>query len=185
MQAAAAGRNGNSSREKSGSPPVSPSFPSHERICGRAILHAAIFCGKELYATPLLVVLLVVETSDILFAVDSIPAVLAITLERLYCLYLERVRHSRPALDVLCAGGHDGPVSLPSLRTVGGADFHRAQNAGVALRLHSHRMGLAIVLFVLGASILASLQLYPQKKLAEIRKRNWPGNPYAMMNVHD
>src|ERR1700724_2212771 len=34
----------------------------------------------KLYATPLFVVLLVVETSDILFAVDSIPAVLAITL---------------------------------------------------------------------------------------------------------
>lgn len=33
-----------------------------------------------LYATPLVVVLLVVETTDILFAVDSIPAVLAITL---------------------------------------------------------------------------------------------------------
>jgi len=33
-----------------------------------------------LYATPLLVVLLMVETTDILFAVDSIPAVLAITL---------------------------------------------------------------------------------------------------------
>jgi tellurite resistance protein TerC len=33
-----------------------------------------------LYATPLLVVLLVVETTDLLFAVDSIPAVLAITL---------------------------------------------------------------------------------------------------------
>jgi tellurite resistance protein TerC len=32
------------------------------------------------YATPLLVVLLVIETTDILFAVDSIPAVLAITL---------------------------------------------------------------------------------------------------------
>jgi len=32
------------------------------------------------YATPLVVVLLVVETTDILFAVDSIPAVLAITL---------------------------------------------------------------------------------------------------------
>jgi tellurite resistance protein TerC len=31
-------------------------------------------------ATPLLVVLLVIETSDVLFAVDSIPAVLAITL---------------------------------------------------------------------------------------------------------
>jgi tellurite resistance protein TerC len=34
-----------------------------------------------LYATPLFVVLLVVETTDILFAVDSIPAILAITLD--------------------------------------------------------------------------------------------------------
>jgi tellurite resistance protein TerC len=34
----------------------------------------------SLYATPLLVVVLVIETSDVLFAVDSIPAVLAITL---------------------------------------------------------------------------------------------------------
>jgi tellurite resistance protein TerC len=33
-----------------------------------------------LYATPLFVVLLVVETTDIIFAVDSIPAILAITL---------------------------------------------------------------------------------------------------------
>lgn len=35
----------------------------------------------RLYATPLLVVLLVIETTDLLFAVDSIPAVLAITLK--------------------------------------------------------------------------------------------------------
>jgi len=33
-----------------------------------------------LYATPLLIVLAVIETTDVLFAVDSIPAVLAITL---------------------------------------------------------------------------------------------------------
>jgi TerC family integral membrane protein len=33
-----------------------------------------------LYATPLLVVLLVIETTDLMFAVDSIPAILAITL---------------------------------------------------------------------------------------------------------
>src|SRR2546429_3846516 len=32
-----------------------------------------------LYATPLFIVLLVVETTDVLFAVDSIPAILAIT----------------------------------------------------------------------------------------------------------
>lgn len=36
--------------------------------------------NARLYATPLLVVLLVIETTDVLFAVDSIPAVLAITL---------------------------------------------------------------------------------------------------------
>lgn len=36
--------------------------------------------GITLYATPLLLVLLMIETTDILFAVDSIPAVLAITL---------------------------------------------------------------------------------------------------------
>jgi tellurite resistance protein TerC len=35
---------------------------------------------ERLYATPLLVVLLMVETTDVLFAMDSIPAVLAITL---------------------------------------------------------------------------------------------------------
>jgi tellurite resistance protein TerC len=36
--------------------------------------------NSRLYATPLFVVLLVIETTDILFAVDSIPAILAITL---------------------------------------------------------------------------------------------------------
>jgi tellurite resistance protein TerC len=35
---------------------------------------------ERVYATPLLVVLLMVETTDVLFAVDSIPAILAITL---------------------------------------------------------------------------------------------------------
>jgi tellurite resistance protein TerC len=36
--------------------------------------------NSRLYATPLLVVLVVIETTDVLFAVDSIPAVFAITL---------------------------------------------------------------------------------------------------------
>ena len=36
--------------------------------------------GSRLYATPLLVVLLLIETTDLLFATDSIPAVLAISL---------------------------------------------------------------------------------------------------------
>ena len=36
--------------------------------------------GEQLCATPLLLVLIVIETTDVIFAVDSIPAVLAITL---------------------------------------------------------------------------------------------------------
>ncbi len=36
--------------------------------------------AERLYATPLLLVLIVVETTDVIFAVDSIPAVLSITL---------------------------------------------------------------------------------------------------------
>ncbi|HKA15109.1 MAG TPA: TerC/Alx family metal homeostasis membrane protein [Myxococcota bacterium] len=36
-------------------------------------------CNGKLVATPLFLVLLVVETSDLLFAVDSIPAVIAVT----------------------------------------------------------------------------------------------------------
>jgi tellurite resistance protein TerC len=43
--------------------------------------HGMFFVRRErLYATQLLLVLLVIETTDLIFAVDSIPAVLAITL---------------------------------------------------------------------------------------------------------
>jgi len=41
--------------------------------------HKFFVRSAGLYATPLFVVLLVVETTDLLFAVDSIPAILAIT----------------------------------------------------------------------------------------------------------
>jgi tellurite resistance protein TerC len=37
--------------------------------------------GGQLLATPLFIVVLVVETTDVIFAVDSIPAILAITLD--------------------------------------------------------------------------------------------------------
>jgi tellurite resistance protein TerC len=37
--------------------------------------------GAKLWATPLFLVLVVVETTDVIFAVDSIPAIFAITLD--------------------------------------------------------------------------------------------------------
>ncbi len=114
--------------------------------------------GKSgLYATPLLVVLLVVETSDILFAVDSIPAVLAITLNA-FIVYTSNV------------------FAILGLRSMyfalaGMMDLFHYLHYGLSLvlifvglkMLASHYVtiptewALAIVLFVLGASILASL----------------------------
>ena len=38
--------------------------------------------NRKLYATPLFLVLLVIESSDLIFAVDSIPAILAISHDR-------------------------------------------------------------------------------------------------------
>jgi tellurite resistance protein TerC len=51
-------------------------FPMTERYEGS---HFFIIRDGRKFATPLLAVLIVVETTDLLFAVDSIPAVLAIT----------------------------------------------------------------------------------------------------------
>jgi len=51
-------------------------FPvTKDYVAGKFFVRSA-----GLYATPLFIVLLVIETTDVLFAVDSIPAVLAITL---------------------------------------------------------------------------------------------------------
>jgi tellurite resistance protein TerC len=55
-------------------------IPVTEGYQGGKFFVRAAGANARLQATPLLVVLLVIETTDVLFAVDSIPAVLAITL---------------------------------------------------------------------------------------------------------
>jgi tellurite resistance protein TerC len=51
-------------------------FPVTETLHGDSLF---IKQNKRLFATPLFLVLLVVESSDLIFAVDSIPAILAIS----------------------------------------------------------------------------------------------------------
>lgn len=121
---------------------------------------------NRLYATPLFVVLLVVETSDLLFAVDSIPAVLAITLNT-FIVYTSNV------------------FAILGLRSMyfalaGVMDLFHYLHYGLSVvliliglkMLGSHYVqiptgwALATVLVVLGTSIVASL-LNPQKKLPE------------------
>lgn len=117
-----------------------------------------------IFATPLFVVLLVVETSDILFAVDSIPAVLAITLNA-FIVYTSNV------------------FAILGLRSMyfalaGMMDLFHYLHYGLSAvlifiglkMLGSHYVNmptgwaLVIVLGVLGTSVVASL-LNPQKKV--------------------
>ncbi len=87
--------------------------------------------GHGLYATPLLVALLLVETTDILFAVDSIPAVLAITLNA-FIVYTANV------------------FAILGLRSMYFA------LAGMMDRLHYLHYGLSVVLMFIGLKMLGS-----------------------------
>ena len=91
--------------------------------------------SQVLRATPLLVVLLVVETTDVLFAVDSIPAVLAITLNS-FIVYTSNV------------------FAILGLRSMYFA------LAGMMEIFHYLHYGLSIVLISVGAKMLLS-HYYP------------------------
>jgi len=84
-----------------------------------------------LYATPLLIVLIVVETTDLLFATDSIPAVLAITLKP-FIVYTSNV------------------FAILGLRAM----FFVL--AGMMEAFHYLHYGLSIVLVFVGAKMLAA-----------------------------
>jgi tellurite resistance protein TerC len=87
--------------------------------------------NKALYATPLLIVLLVVETSDIFIAVDSVPAVLAIT-RNAFIVYTSNV------------------LAILGLRSMYFA------LAGMMDRFHYLHYGLSVVLIFIGVKMIAS-----------------------------
>ncbi len=84
-----------------------------------------------LYATPLLVVLVVIETTDVVFAVDSIPAILAITLNA-FVVYTSNV------------------FAILGLRSMYFA------LAGMMDLFHYLHYGLALVLMFIGGKMLVS-----------------------------
>jgi len=142
-------------------------FPvTKEYVGGQFFTRRFLEKRNGLYATPLLVVLVVVETSDIFFAVDSIPAVLAITLNA-FIVYTSNV------------------FAILGLRSMyfalaGMMDLFHYLHYGLSVvlifigikMLGSHYVNiptgwaLSVVLFVLGASILASL-VNPPKDVKE------------------
>ncbi|HEY1464951.1 MAG TPA: TerC family protein [Terriglobales bacterium] len=99
----------------------------------------------QLCATPLLVVLLVIETTDVIFAVDSIPAILAITLKA-FVVYTSNV------------------FAILGLRSMYFA------LAGMMKMFHYLHYGLAVVLMFVGGKMLVShyFQLPTQWALAGV-----------------
>jgi tellurite resistance protein TerC len=137
---------------------------------------ARFFCRREgrLLATPLMAVLIAVETTDIVFALDSIPAVLAITrdpfivfssnicailgLRSFYFLFValvDRLRFLRYGLAiVLCFVGLKMAASRLVEIPVGAS--------------------LAIVAFLLAASVVASLAIPPKEQPTKVPTRREP-----------
>ena len=87
--------------------------------------------GGLWFATPLMLVLVVVETTDVLFAVDSIPAVLAVTREP-FIVYTSNV------------------FAILGLRSL----FFAL--SGMLDRFHLLHYGLSVILILIGLKMLAS-----------------------------
>ena len=116
-----------------------------------------------LYATPLFVVLLVVETTDVLFAVDSIPAVLAITLN-VFIVYTSNVfailglRSMYFALAGMMEIFHFLHYGLSMVLIFVGAKMLLSHYYPIPTTV-----ALSVVVTVLGVSVAASL-LFPAKR---------------------
>ena len=116
-----------------------------------------------LYATPLFVVLLVVETTDVLFAVDSIPAVLAITLN-VFIVYTSNVfailglRSMYFALAGMMEIFHFLHYGLSMVLIFVGAKMLLSHYYPIPTTV-----ALSVVVTVLGISVAASL-LFPAKR---------------------
>ena len=113
--------------------------------------------GRRL-ATPLLLVLLVIEWSDLVFAIDSIPAIFAITRDPLivYSSNVFAILGLR-AMFFLLASAIDRFVYLkPAVATI--LVFVGLKMVGSAWIEVSTSLSLAIVLGLLGLGVLASLR---------------------------
>lgn len=120
---------------------VDPSRNVVLRLCRRFLPVTESYEGKKfftrrdarLFATPLFVVLVVVETTDILFATDSIPAILAISRD-IFIVYTSNV------------------FAILGLRSI----FFAL--SGLMKIFHYLNYGLAAVLMFIGAKMLVAIK---------------------------
>ena len=106
--------------------PIAPSYDGQ-----RFITVERVGSGPRFAATPLLVVLVMVETTDLIFALDSIPAVFAVTRDP-FLVYTSNV------------------FAILGLRAL------YFLLAGVIHRFHLLKLGIAVVLAFVGTKMLVS-----------------------------
>jgi tellurite resistance protein TerC len=119
---------------------------------------------RRLYATPLLIVLMVVETTDLVFALDSIPAIFAVTLDP-FIVYTSNVFAilGLRSLYFLLAGAvqrfrylHSG---LAAILALVGAKMLGAEFFHIPIAL-----SLGLIAAFLGIAIIASLLRAPPRQ---------------------
>ncbi len=88
--------------------------------------------------TPLLAVLIAIGSVDLLFALDSIPAVFGVTERAVHRVRRQRVRAAGSARAVLPRQGAAGPAGVPVDGALDHPGVHRRQ-AGAALGPRGHR----------------------------------------------
>jgi len=120
-------------------------------------------------ATPLFVVLIVIETTDLIFAVDSIPAILAVTQDP-FIVYSSNVfailglRALYFALAGLMGLFHYLHYGLAAILTLVGIKM--ILNHYYEAKIISTELSLILVLLILAVSVILSVK-YPKKENAE------------------
>lgn len=134
-------------------------FCALRRVLGYPVLLAARASGLEgMRATPLLAVLIIVETTDMVFAADSIPAVLSITQDPFiaYTSNIFAILGLRALYFALAAAMTEFVYLAPALGII--LTFIGAKLLLVMVGYHvSVEVTLTIVLVVLAGAVILSL----------------------------
>ena len=122
------------------------------------------------YATPLLMVLIVIETTDVIFAVDSIPAIFAVTNDP-FIVYTSNIFAilGLRSLYFLLAGVigkfHYLKVGLALVLTFVGVKMLLLEVYKIPIEI-----SLLVIITLLGSAVLASL-LWPQSQPKELKQK--------------
>ncbi len=131
--------------------------------------HFMVVENGRRYATPLLLVLVAIETTDLVFAVDSIPAIFAVTTDP-FIIYTSNVfailglRSLYFALHGMMGKFHYLKVGLAGVLSFVGVKMLISGYYKIPILI-----SLLAIVVLLGASIVASLLRRPPEETAEVK----------------